>query len=198
MRALRTSSLERGARVLDLCAGTGVVGLAAARAGAHVTAVDISRRAVAAAKANAALHRLPLRVLRGDLLEPVRGERFDMVLVNPPYVICDSAAPRNGRARTWAAGADGRMVVDTVCGSVAGFLEPGGSLLMVHSALCRTERSLEMLRDCGLKAAVVGRASEPFGPVMRSHAAALRARGLIGPGRTVEELVVIRADRPDL
>lgn len=196
-RALRLAPLPAGARVLDICTGTGVLALEAARSGAStVTAVDISARAVLAARFNALVRRLPVRALHGDLLEPVAGELFDVVLANPPYVVSPGPPPRRGAARAWDAGADGRRLVDRVCTAAPDCLAPGGMLLIVHSALCDVPRTLHLLRACGLKAAVTDRSFEPFGPVMRSRAPHLRARGLLAPGQNTEELVVIRADRP--
>jgi release factor glutamine methyltransferase len=162
-----------------------------------VTAVDISARAVLTARFNALVRRLPVRALRGDLLEPVAGELFDIVLANPPYVVSSGPPPPQGTAAlAWDAGADGRRLVDRICAAVPGCLAPGGMLLMVHSALCDARRTLDLLRGSGLKAAVTDRAFEPFGPVMRSRAPRLRALGLLAPGQTSEELVVIRADQP--
>ncbi|MEU6079398.1 HemK2/MTQ2 family protein methyltransferase [Streptomyces sp. NPDC047108] len=196
-RALEGLSLPPAARVLDLCTGTGAVALAAARAGAAgVTAVDTSARAVFAARFNARVRRLSVRALRGDLLAPVEGQVFDVMLANPPYVVSPGLPPRGKAHRAWYAGGDGRSVVDRICRHAPGHLAPGGLLLLVHSALCNAPRTLDMLRDGGLKAAVVDRTVEPFGPVMRSHAPHLRERGLIDPEQNSEELVVIRADRP--
>jgi release factor glutamine methyltransferase len=66
----------------------------------------------------------------------------------------------------------------------------------VQSALSDAGLTLALLRGTGLKAAVAARATVPFGPVMRSRADRLRARGLVAPGQNTEELVVIRADKP--
>ncbi|AEW98829.1 HemK2/MTQ2 family protein methyltransferase [Streptantibioticus cattleyicolor] len=197
VRALRAAAPPPGARVLDVCSGTGALALAAAAAGAGpVTAVDVSRRAVWAARANAALRGRRVRVLRGDLLTPVGGELFDVIVANPPYVAAGAPFPARGAARGWDAGADGRAVLDRICRRAPALLAPDGTLLLVHSALSGTGRTLAMLRCRGLKAAVVDRATVPFGPVMRSRAPWLRERGLIDAGTRTEELVVIRADRP--
>lgn len=66
---------------------------------------------------------------------------------------------------------------------------------MVHSALCGVERTLTRLRRLGLKASVVARQAERFGPVMRDRAGLLEDRGMIEPGQRYEQLVVIRGDR---
>ena len=58
-----------GAKVLDVCTGSGVVGVTAAQAGAEVTAIDVSCRAVAAAWLNARINRVRVRPRRGSLLE---------------------------------------------------------------------------------------------------------------------------------
>ncbi|MGW5052702.1 HemK2/MTQ2 family protein methyltransferase [Actinokineospora sp. NPDC004072] len=194
--AFHDANLPRGASVLDIGTGTGVVALTAARAGARaVTAVDVARRAVATARVNAWLNRAPVTVLHGDALALVAGRSFDVVLANPPYVPSVADGAVTGPARAWEGGCDGRAVLDRLCAAARDLLVPGGTLLMVHSALCGIDRSLLALRELGLKSAVVARAREPFGPVMRGRAAALVGAGLLGPDDVDEELVVIRADR---
>jgi release factor glutamine methyltransferase len=68
-------------------------------------------------------------------------------------------------------------------------------LLLVQSALCGVQATVERLRSQRLRVAVVARRQEPFGPVMRARAAHLERRGLIGPEQRYEDLVVIRAER---
>ena len=71
---------------------------------ASVTAVDISRRAVLTARLNARLNGVRVRALRGDLLAPVAGEGFDLIVSNPPYV---PAETRHAASRAPCAGLDG-------------------------------------------------------------------------------------------
>ncbi|WP_338108356.1 HemK2/MTQ2 family protein methyltransferase [Streptomyces albus] len=204
LEALAEATVPRGARMLDVCTGTGVVALAGARLGAReVHAVDISARAALAAAWNARLRGLPVRAHRGDFLEHATG-RFDVVTANPPYVPHSGSrhgAPR--RSRAWNAGQDGRRYVDRLCEAAPRLLTRNGVLLMVHSALCGPDRTLELLRRAGLEAAVTARRTQPFGPVLRERAAWLEQQRLIAPGQRHEELVVIRADlvppeeRPD-
>ncbi|MFB4310239.1 HemK2/MTQ2 family protein methyltransferase [Actinomadura sp. GTD37] len=194
--ALARAGRPPGARVLELGTGTGAVALAAARAGCEVVAVDVSAPAVLTARMNALVRGLPVRVLRGDLFAPVAGETFDVIVANPPYVAgdADPAAVR-GRARAWEGGRDGRTLLDRICAYAPAHLTPSGTLLLVHSALNGVAATLVSLRAAGMRASVVARHREPFGPVMRRRATRLAARGLLRPGQRHEDLVVVRADR---
>ncbi|MFF7314002.1 HemK2/MTQ2 family protein methyltransferase [Streptomyces sp. NPDC008137] len=195
--ALRDEPLPPGAEVLDVGTGTGALALAAARRGLRVTAVDVSRGAVWAARLNARLAGLPLRIRHGNLFEPVRGESFDLILANPPYVPApeDGGKPR-GASRAWDAGPDGRLVVDRICREAPALLRPGGVLLLVQSALSDPELTVGQLRASGLKAAVTRRHRITFGPVLRGRERWLRQRGLLSAAENEEELVVVRAELP--
>jgi ribosomal protein L3 glutamine methyltransferase len=76
--------------VLDLCTGSGCLAILAALrfSKAKVDAVELSKDALAVARKNVTVHRLKtrIRLLRGDLFEPVKNARYDLVIANPPYV----------------------------------------------------------------------------------------------------------------
>jgi release factor glutamine methyltransferase len=175
--------------------GSGALAIAAARAGAtSVTAVDLSWRSVAAAWMNSRLNRAAVSVRHGDLFAPVAGQRFELVVANPPYVPSESSVlPRHPIARAWDAGPDGRALLDRICAGAGDILTPNGDLLLVHSELSGTQRTLDALTEAGLRAQVLARASVPFGPVLRARSAMLESRGMIEPGQRIEKLVVIGA-----
>ncbi|MFJ4199838.1 HemK2/MTQ2 family protein methyltransferase [Streptomyces sviceus] len=195
--ALSEEPLPPGADVLDVGTGTGALALQAARRGSRVTAVDVSWRAVCTARANAWLTGASVRVRRGNLFHPVRDQSFDLILTNPPYVPAPTGVgtPR-GRARAWDAGHDGRFVLDRVCREAPALLRPGGVLLIVHSELSDSGRTVGHLREAGLKAAVTRRHRIAFGPVLRTRKDWLRERGLLAAADEKEELVVVRAELP--
>lgn len=184
-----------GSKVLELCCGTGVLSLCAAARGAQVTAVDVSRRAIASTWLNTRLRRMNVRTIHARWPHPrVRG-RFDAVIANPPYVPRPPGSGDGTPDDKWDAGLDGRALINVICDNVHTLLTPHGTALMVHSALCGTEQTLERLRRTGMEAAVVARQHIDFGPVMRARTAQFTAMGLIAPGQQQEELVVIRAQR---
>jgi release factor glutamine methyltransferase len=193
-RALRAEGVPPGARVLDVCTGSGLLAIVAALDGARATAIDVSRRAVLCATLNARLNGVRVRALRGDLLAPVRGERFDAIVSNPPYLPGDDdALPARGQARAWEGGRDGRALLDELCAQAPAHLAPGGVLLVVHSELSGIDRTLSALRARGLRADVAVRHRGRLGPLLRARAPALEARGLLARGRRDEEVVVVRA-----
>ena len=188
------AEVRPGARVLDVCTGSGVLAVAAARAGAGaVTAVDVSRRAVLAVRLNARLNGVRVRALHGDLFAPVARERFDVIVSNPPYLpSADGALPARGPARAWDAGADGRILLDRICTHAAQHLTPGGVVLLVHSSVIGLDPTVRALERAGLRVEVLERRRGPLGPLLSARAPLLEARGLLAPGEREEDVLVVR------
>lgn len=188
--ALLVHPVRPGGSILELCTGTGAVGLALADRGHAVTAVDLSRRATWSARLNARLNRLPLDVRRGDLFAPVHGLRFDAIVANPPYVPTPPEARTAGATRAWNAGEDGRVILDQIIDGVADHLAPGGSVYLVQSSLADIDATIERLGRQGFDASVLASRRGPLGPISAGRSAHLASRGLLPPGGD-EELAVI-------
>jgi len=187
-----------GARVVEPFTGSGIVAVATALAGAgSVTAIDISRRAVACAHLNARLNGARVQALRGDMLAPVAGRVFDLIVANPPYLPGTLDKPR-GAARAWEGGADGRSLIDRLCREAPAHLAPGGELLIVHSSLCGVDATLARLEAGGLDGELLASLRGPLGPLLADRAPELEAGGLLDPGRRDEDLVFISGRRAAL
>ena len=120
-------------RVLDLCTGSGCLAALAARAfpKAEVVASDLSADALAVAKKNVGAR---VRLVKSDLFHALKGERFDLILSNPPYV--DAAAMRelppeyrHEPRLALAAGSDGLALVHRILREAPSQLTPRGLLL---------------------------------------------------------------------
>jgi len=127
-------------RVLDLCCGSGCVGLALLRErpGMAVEAVDLSAAACAVARRNAEALGLAQRfsVFEGDLFAPLpAGTRYGAIVSNPPYVADGEIAGLPPEVRreprlALAGGADGLDVIRRILGEAPRWLAPGGYLLI--------------------------------------------------------------------
>ncbi|SNT33073.1 Methyltransferase small domain-containing protein [Asanoa hainanensis] len=110
------------ATALDLGTGCGVQALHLATHADAVTATDLSERALRFAATTAALSGQEWEMLRGDLVAPVQGRRFDLVVSNPPFVIGPGTTTHTYR--------DSGRAGDAVCAELAaaapGLLNEGG------------------------------------------------------------------------
>jgi release factor glutamine methyltransferase len=136
-------SLERlpaAGRVVDLGTGSGAIALAIAgeRPQATVLATDASLDALAVAQRNATrLGLARVRFMHGDWFAPLAGERFDLIVSNPPYIEADDPHLGQGDLRfepasALASGPDGLDDVRRIVQGARAHLEPGGWLMMEH------------------------------------------------------------------
>ena len=130
------------ARVLDLGAGSGAIGLAIARErpAARVDLVDASATAVAVAERNRT--RLGLgnaRTLNGDWYSPVAGERYQVIVANPPYladtdVLCAASGLAFEPRAALIAGPVGLEALEAITAGALSHLVPSGVLILEHGA----------------------------------------------------------------
>lgn len=142
--------IPRGATVLDMGTGSGIGAICAAPWAARVVAVDLNPAAVRCARINALLNGVEgkVEVREGDLFAPVAGERFDLVLFNPPFY---RGAPRDGLDRAWRSD----DVVERFAAGLADHLAPGGSALVVLSSNSDLAAFLRAFAAAGLGSATI-------------------------------------------
>lgn len=149
---LSTEWIPEGSTVLDMGTGSGVCAVLAAQWADGVVAVDVNPQAVRCARINALLNEVDheVEVREGDLFEPVRGERFDVVLFNPPFL---SGAPKTeselalrspGILRRFAAG-------------LGDHLRDDGTALVLLSSIGDEGEHLRTLRARGLTVEAIRR-----------------------------------------
>lgn len=147
-----------GERVLELGTGCGLLAILAAKTGARVIATDMNPTALECARANAAAHGVADRIdfRFGDLFEPVAGERFDLVIFNPPYLpIKQNEALGTPLDLAWEAGPEGRAVIDPFLRKLPNHLVDGGRALFVQSSLSNLENTLLKLHGRGFSVDII-------------------------------------------
>ncbi len=137
--ALALAKARGCATALDMCCGTGCIGISMAKLGAlSVTMADISPACIALARENAEKNGVAAAVIQSDLFENISG-RFDIIVCNPPYIAELERAslqmeldfePENALF----AGVDGLDFYRRLSGEYALYLNSGGALVMETGA----------------------------------------------------------------
>ena len=138
--ALNQLPTDRLVAVADLGVGSGAIALALAveRLQAQIIATDCSAAALKVAQRNA--QRLEIgnvEFRQGDWLQPLAGERFDLIAANPPYIAADNDHWQRGELRfepkiALVAGADGLDALRIIIAQAPAYLKPNGWLWLEH------------------------------------------------------------------
>ena len=136
---LALERLPQGGAVLDMGTGSGAIAVALAhtRRDAAVTALDVSAEALAVARANAQHNGAAVRFVQSDWFGALKGEVFDLIVSNPPYIASGDAHLSQGDLRFEPVGAltdhaDGLSALRTIIAGAPAQLAAGGWLLMEH------------------------------------------------------------------
>jgi release factor glutamine methyltransferase len=139
-KVVELAPLFRKPRILDMGTGSGAIAVSIRHEwpDAIVTATEISESALELARQNAARLGFAkhIRFLQGDLLDPVAGEQFDIVVSNPPYVPERDRAGLSVEVRDYEpaqalfAGEDGLAVFRQLIPAAFAALAPGGYLVL--------------------------------------------------------------------
>lgn len=163
---LLEAALERirpGARVLDLCTGSGIlaISLALSEPGARLTGADISGDALDVARENARRLGASVEWVQGDLFDVVAGS-FDLIACNPPYLTAEDMETLQKEvsfepALALCGGRNGLDFYRRAVRELPGRLNPGGSALFevgIHQAgavseMLRSMGAVTVIRDLG-------------------------------------------------
>lgn len=137
--ATEAETARNAPQVLDLGTGTGCIAITLALEcpQVRVTAVDASAAALAIAKENAQQLNAKVRFLQGDWYADIKGETFELIVSNPPYIAVADTHLAQGDLRfeppaALASGADGLDAIRHIIAAAPAYLSPQGQLWLEH------------------------------------------------------------------
>ncbi|WP_405324082.1 HemK2/MTQ2 family protein methyltransferase [Methanobrevibacter sp.] len=154
--------IKKGQSVLEIGTGSGLVSMYASLLTDDVTATDINYNALELAEKNFKLNNIgTIKLEFGDLFEPVKDKKFDVILFNTPYLPTDSDDIINDDLNyAFDGGLDGRKVIDRFINQVSNHLNEKGIVQIIQSSLSDNDRTLHMFDRNGFIAEIA--ASEKF------------------------------------
>jgi release factor glutamine methyltransferase len=156
---LENLRVERSDRVLEIGTGTGIIAIKASMNSRMVVATDINPYAIECATENIIVNKsFNIEIRKGNLFEPVKGEKFDLILFNTPYLPTDDKEKINDELNAaWDGGVDGRMLIDRFIEGLPHYFNQGGIVQMVQSSLSDVNMTLKKLENLGFKVSVTAR-----------------------------------------
>lgn len=148
--------IKEGQSVLEIGTGSGLVSMYASLLTNNVTATDINYNALELAEKNFNINNInTIKLEFGDLFEPVKNEKFDVILFNTPYLPTDSNDIINDDLNyAFDGGLDGRNVIERFLNEAPNHLNDNGIIQMIQSSLSDTEKTLDTFDRLGFIAEV--------------------------------------------
>lgn len=110
-----------GKTALDLCCGTGLLGIVAAKKGAHITCTDIVPATVDIVSRNSVLNDVQIKIVLSDTFNNIDGEKYDFIICNPP-----SIPSKNDL--------EGRYLLDTILEKSSNYLNISGQIIFYETS----------------------------------------------------------------
>lgn len=157
LRSCLPSALA-GLKALEVGCGSGVISVELARRGADVVAVDVDPAAVKATRQAALDAHVTIVVCESDLFETVIGEKFDLVVCNPPYLPTDHRDPDIALD----GGSEGWEFIERLLSGVKEVLAQDGKIFMVFSSHTKPDKVASLLHTYGFVSKLVGKKEVGF------------------------------------
>ncbi|MBR3112904.1 MAG: methyltransferase [Methanobrevibacter sp.] len=154
--------IKSGQSVLEIGTGSGIVAMYASKLTDDITVTDINFDACLLAEKNFKDNGIEnIEILFGNLFEPVKNRKFDVILFNTPYLPTEDDEVLDDTINyAFDGGLNGRKVIDLFLNEVGDHLNDGGIVQMIQSSLSGNEETLEKLDHLGFIAEIA--ASEHF------------------------------------
>ncbi|MBE6496264.1 MAG: methyltransferase domain-containing protein [Methanobrevibacter thaueri] len=148
--------IKKGASVLEIGTGSGIVAMYASRLSDNITVTDINFDACELARKNFEDNGIEnIEILFGNMFEPVESRKFDVILFNTPYLPTDDGDVIDDTLNyAFDGGLNGRKVIDLFLDEVGNHLNDGGIVQMIQSSLSGNEETLQRLDELGFIAEI--------------------------------------------
>ena len=154
--------IKEGQSVLEIGTGSGIVAMYASKLTDEITVTDINFDACRLAEKNFRENGIEnIEILFGNMFEPVKNRKFDVILFNTPYLPTEDGEVLEDTINyAFDGGLNGRKVIDVFLNEVRNHLNKGGIVQLIQSSLSGNEETLDMLDKSGFIAEIA--ASEHF------------------------------------
>lgn len=148
--------ITEGQSVLEIGTGSGIVAMYASRLTDDITVTDINFDACELARKNFMENGIEnIEILFGNLFEPVKNRKFDVILFNTPYLPTEEGEVlENNLNYAFDGGLNGRKVIDLFLNEVKNHLNDGGIVQLIQSSLSDNDETLNKLDDLGFIAEI--------------------------------------------
>ena len=143
--------IKQGQSVLEIGTGSGIVAMYASRLTDNITVTDINFDACELARKNFEDNGIEnIEILFGNLFEPVKNRKFDVILFNTPYLPTEEDEVLDDSINyAFDGGLNGRKVIDLFLNEVGNHLNDNGIVQIIQSSLSGNEETLEKLDQLG-------------------------------------------------
>ena len=143
--------VENGKSVLEIGTGSGIVAMYASKLTDKVTATDINFDAIQLAESNFKANNIDnVELLFGNLFEPVKDRKFDVILFNTPYLPTEEGEVIEDNLNyAFDGGLNGRKVIDLFLNEVKNHLNDDGIVQLIQSSLSDNDETLNKLDELG-------------------------------------------------
>ena len=143
--------IKQGQSVLEIGTGSGIVAMYASRLTDNITVTDINFDACELARKNFEDNGIEnIEILFGNLFEPVKNRKFDVMLFNTPYLPTEEDEVLDDTINyAFDGGLNGRKVIDLFLNEVGNHLNDNGIVQIIQSSLSGNEETLEKLDQLG-------------------------------------------------
>ena len=148
--------IKEGQSVLEIGTGSGIVAMYASKLTDKITVTDINFDACQLAERNFKANGIEnIEILFGNLFEPVKNRKFDVILFNTPYLPTEDGEVLEDTINyAFDGGLNGRKVIDIFLNEVGNHLNDGGIVQLIQSSLSGNEETLDILDKLGFIAEI--------------------------------------------